>query len=261
MKKLFYAFSALALLLASCSSDSDSTSEVPSGLPSRMVETYMLDGNVDQVITSDFIFTGNKLMTINYDGDGSGYRETFTYTGDLITRMQVFENNLLIEEQIFTYDSQERLVTHKTLGDEGQFQNKYTFVYNADGTITRNYYFLNEEEIDGITKFYLTDGEITTIEHLNTISGTVSENNTETITYDAKHNPFKNITGYTKAFSMVDFDSGYGGFQRNLLTNDTPVGEFDHHWNFEYVYNSADYPTHITKTFNESEILEVELTY
>lgn len=262
MKKLLYVFSALALIFTSCSSDSDSSSNNPSNpvLPKRTVETYYLDGSVDEVVTSNFTFNGNKLVAIVYEG--SIEKDVFTYTGDLITKIEHFENDVVVGMENFGYDAQGRLQFWEDYGGVAldQLYENDAFTYNSDGTILRNHY--SDGALMSTHKFYLENGEVSKIESISQSTGEAEPGLTRIITYDDKNNAFKNILGYNKALNMVYFESAINdGFQKNLLTCISSGGAFNINWNFEYVYNSNNYPTSVMKNLNSSESQSVQFFY
>ncbi|AWM14229.1 hypothetical protein DI487_10445 [Flavobacterium sediminis] len=85
MKKLLALISASVLLLTSCSSDDNKSSNSTGTLLSQIIETFD-DGSVE---TLSFVYNGNKI--VRYSWDSSLQDETiFTYTGNLITKEEYF---------------------------------------------------------------------------------------------------------------------------------------------------------------------------
>lgn len=258
MKKLIYAFSAMVLLFASCSSDSESTTtNMPSNLPTKMIEDYIWQGNIVDKVTRNFVYNGNKLVEMTYEGDHAPYKEVFTYTGDLITKIEYFENDDLYQVEEFQYDGQGRLtLSQKFEGEALDVLNEQnTYIYNADGTFIRN---RTNDFVDSTDKFYIVNGEISKIESIQ--NGEVYAPSTQLITYDAKNNPFKNIVGFAKIYGLSD-ELAMQGFQSNIVMKDRPEGVFDIHNVYEYVYNANNYPTTMVRNPNDEEVLNVQYFY
>ena len=87
MKKIGLAFSALLLILSSCSS-SDSSSPSSGTLLDKVIETYD-DGTVE---TFNYIYNGNKIVRITTD---FGQETVYTYAGDLIVKEEAYFDDIL----------------------------------------------------------------------------------------------------------------------------------------------------------------------
>ena len=104
MKKLLYFFTFLMVLLSSCTSDNDDSSSLV--LLTRYVET-LEDGST---FTMNFNYNGNKLLGSTGDFNSS---TTVTYTGNLITKIEYFRAGTLTQENIYEYNSNDKLINSK----------------------------------------------------------------------------------------------------------------------------------------------------
>ncbi len=186
MKKLLYLFSAIALTLTSCSSEDDSNNSSSSVLLTKIIETF----EDNSTITTEFEYSGNKLVRMS---DDDGYFD-FTYTNDLITEVKYSESDILLQTETYQYDTSGRVTTFILVDNiDTDWGNKETYTYNADGSVSVNYYSgdaFSQTNLDRTGTITFLNGEI------NQIS--FSDGKTITYSYDNKNNPLKNITGYDK---------------------------------------------------------------
>ncbi|WP_313804287.1 hypothetical protein [Flavobacterium sp.] len=235
MKKLFYAFSALALLFASCSSDTDSSTDDSSstGLLTKIVETYG-DGSVE---TFTFTYSGNKIVKQALIIDGTITEETtYTYTGDLITEEKYYIDGNLDETITYEYDANSKLIGTTRHGEFVHEEDVLT--YNANGTVS----FVTTSGLETIaTGTIYFDGnqpfkKVITREP----GGEFEYTTTEVTTFDTKNNPLKNVTGFAKIeIGLPNYTEGYSGLLNNTMgySVDSMAKE-----SFTYTYNSGNYP-------------------
>lgn len=228
MKKIMYAFSALIVVLTSCSNDENPTANPPNVLLKKKIEIY----NNGSELTTDYSYDGNKLVT---ESSSNGTYK-YTYSGDLITGIETFNSNDdLIRAKVFTYNSEGKLSS----GIDKDFMNDYafkeTYTYNSYGTATITWYYGNltaQTQPGGWDyKYYYANGEVIKKGYLY---------NEATYTYDNKNNPYKNITGIgnvQNSFGSVN------GISQNVAIN----SEYGQNFINEYTYNSNFYPTVETK--------------
>jgi hypothetical protein len=86
MKKLVLALSSLLLVMISCSSNNDETQTTPED-PSTILLKKELVTEDGVETTSNIIYNGNKLVSAVAVG---GYKTIYTYTGDFITKIELF---------------------------------------------------------------------------------------------------------------------------------------------------------------------------
>lgn len=205
MKKLLYLFSAIALVLTSCSSDESSSSSTTPILLTKIIDTY----EDDSTYTTEYEYSGNKIIR-SYDSEGEYV--LFTYTGNLITKLEFFLSDDTLEQvETYSYDSSDRLISfvrvQPTDTDWGQ---KETYTYNTNGTISVNYYsgdYNSQTTLDQTGVITFLNGEISQI--------ATSDGNTDDYTYDNKNNPLKNVLGLDKIYFT---DALTDGVINNVVT-------------------------------------------
>ena len=204
MKKLLYLFSAIALTLASCSSEDDSNN-ISDVLVTKIIETY----EDNSTYTTEYVYSGTKLVSST---DSDGEYQLFTYTGNLITKIEYFlSDDTLDQVETYTYDSSDRLISFvRVFPTDTDWGNKETYTYNTNGTIFVNYYsgdYNSQTNLDQTGVITFLNGEISQI--------ATSDGNTDDYTYDNKNNPFKNVLGYNKIYFT---DALTDGVVNNIVT-------------------------------------------
>jgi hypothetical protein len=237
MKKILCLFGALTLLLTSCSSDDNESNDNTDAV--LLKKTIITDSEGDAV-TSIYTYDGNKIVSIV--DDSGDVNEYYTYTGNLITKLEYrFPDGSIDQVNTYTYNAEGKLVTF--VRTQTNYVHKEVFTYNADGTVTA-------ESYSGDSESELMEGTVNTIKFVN---GEVSEiispdasNEEHVYTYDTKNNPMKNVIGMDK----IAFIDGEGnGVKFNILT-DTSEDEL---WtNSTFTYNDNGYPTKEVDTGTDS---------
>jgi hypothetical protein len=237
MKKILCLFGALSLLLTSCSSDDNESNDNTDAV--LLKKTIITDSEGDAV-TSIYTYDGNKIVSIV--DDSGDVNEYYTYTGNLITKLEYrFPDGSIDQINTYTYNAEGKLVTF--VRTQTNYVHKEVFTYNADGTVTA-------ESYSGDSESELMEGTVNTIKFVN---GEVSEiispdasNEEHVYTYDTKNNPMKNVIGMDK----IAFIDGEGnGVKFNILT-DTSEDEL---WtNSTFTYNDNGYPTKEVDTGTDS---------
>jgi len=227
-KKFTTAILALfVLVLSSCSSDSanDTVNNDDTILLKKLVVVYE-DGTQE---SATYTYNGTKLATTTYS---NGRREITTYTGDLITKVETYDNNILTGEDLFVYDTNNMIITHTTryLDENNGYRN--TFAYNNNGTITTQEFYG-----DAATQTRLSNTGVLTVVDDNVMRHVFSFNGmSESVayfTYDTKNNPNRNVTGF-KQYSIATI---YGGVNNITSRNDGSAV-----FTTAYTYNSDNYP-------------------
>ena len=237
MKKILCLFGALSLLLTSCSSDDNESNDNTDAV--LLKKTIITDSEGDAV-TSIYTYDGNKIVSIV--DDSGDVNEYYTYTGNLITKLEYrFPDGSIDQVNTYTYNAEGKLVTF--VRTQTNYVHKEVFTYNADGTVTA-------ESYSGDSESELMEGTVNTIKFVN---GEVSEiispdasNEEHVYTYDTKNNPMKNVIGMDK----IAFIDGEGnGVKFNILTDTTE----DELWtNSTFTYNDNGYPTKEVDTGTDS---------
>ena len=246
MKKLLYLFSAIALTLASCSSEDDSNNSSGT-LLTKIIETYD-DGTVE---TTDFEYNGNKIVSVSSDLDLRD-ETIYTYTGDLITKEEYFFDDGIdsFEEVIdYEYDSNNRLIKSIRTDEYGDIETD-NFTYNSNGTVSFTT-TANSNTIASGTIYF--NGNQPYKKEITENPGTGFEVSwVEESTFDNKVSPFANVTGFSKiVIGTPKYTRGYTGIVNNSL-------DFSIDDNLEerstYTYNSNNMPaTETYIDFNNSD--------
>ncbi len=236
MKKLVLACSAFLLILSACSSSSDSSSSSTDDdvLVSKTIETYANDGST---ITTDYTYSGKKIVQ---ETDDDGAYQKYTYTGNLITKIEYFDfDDVLEQREIFSYNSSSQLVSYVRLDIFDDGGNRDAFVYNANGTVSCTSYYGDldsQDELQGTSIIYFENNEVSKVEEFSDL-GTLT--GTRLYTYDTKKNPFKNVIGLDK-IQFVENEAL--GINHNIISdNYTNFGMLTT-YNTTYTYNENNFP-------------------
>lgn len=253
MKKLALACGAFLLMLSSCSSSSDSSSSSTNDdvLVSKTVETYALDGSV---VTSNYTYAGKKIVQ---ETDSDGVVTKFTYTGNLITKIEYFDDSDALEQtEIFAYNSSNQLTSYTRLEHFDDNGDRETYVYNANGTVTCTSYdgdLLSQDNFYGTSIIYFTNNEVSMIEEYSDIDILTG---TRLYTYDTKNSPFKNIIGFDK---IQFIENEAVGIHHNIVTdNYTDFGVLTT-YTTTYTYNDNNFP--LTAVESGGDDITTEYTY
>jgi hypothetical protein len=226
MKKIFYVLSITFLILQSCSSDDSSGDSSESSNQTTLLKKIVFSGQ-----SINFTYQGNKLTKIVYPQGNYSYY-LITYTGDLITRTEGFNNNNQpMNHDVFIY-SNNLLTQQKVYSNPNTLEKTYTFTYNSNNSITKN--------TANSSILYNLDNVGNIIERKEYYNNSLQ--NTYTYIYDQKNNPFKNVIGYnplifgpnlvlwSMSTNNVISQAGSSGFSNN------------------FQYNNQLYPTSVTST-------------
>ncbi|MBS7232452.1 hypothetical protein KHA90_15640 [Flavobacterium psychroterrae] len=261
MKKLLLLFSALTLLLISCSSDEKSSSEDKSILPGTISYTYpsvYLGTNSKSTLSYD----GNKLLTSIDESS----KTVFTYTGKVITKQEKFavDSKGLETKNIevnYTYENG-KLKTRVTRRSftvkypEGEYIGKTVYTHTSDNLISYVEYSVNP---DTKMETKVSEGSLTykngNLVQFKSIRG--SSVSTIVQEYDTKNNPLKNILGFDLLLTEVEFSAN------NILKINRTDSEFPNPavYLVNYIYNDKDYPTKRTSFTSDGKSIEYEIGY
>jgi hypothetical protein len=209
MKKIISLAFVLSLFILSCSSDDSQDNSTPGPVLLRRTVTTNSQGTQ----TTNLNYDGNKIVSATY-GDGI---QKFYYTGDLITKWEIYSNNLLISTRILSYNSQNNLSSTIELNHVNNQGYRSSLTYNSNGTITYNMYAGNLTTQTGLYGTFtatLVNSEITLLKN-------ESNNTIYTPTYDSKNHFMKNVLGYSK--TRVDLGSGTYRNLRGVFQNLTEL--------------------------------------
>lgn len=241
MKKLLCVFSVLVLFLASCSSDDSTTTDPEFSINGTKLRRTIrnLGGTI---VTGELIYDGNKLIKSTHS-DGTSIN--YTYTGNLITRMEIFRDNNLEDATFLTY-SNDKLTGYTSLRGNAGYRVVYT--YNSDGTISITGYMgdsvSQNNQTDLNKKVFFQDGLVNAIEEYKIIDGN-SVTFTTTYTHDDANSPSSGIIGHDK---LTMYDQGLGNYTHNVtsITKTASNSSEVYVSNINYLYNTSNLPYKIT---------------
>jgi hypothetical protein len=270
MRRLHLLVGALTLVVTmnSCSKDDaavEQTAETALILPKKIIYKSAFDG----IYTTTISYEGNKIKEFVGNTD----KTVFTYTGDLITKEQYYNGTALEDEYDYSYENNKLKTTIYTkTRSNGINKGKKVYVYNTDGTITKQSYKIDittgaetKEDIDDVFTF---SNENLIKKVSTTTSGTTGNINvsktTYTYEYDTKNNPIKNILGYNKLIDN-DFDIGTNNVIKETRVsessnNGTPNAPYTNVYNYELTYNSANFPTEKKHSYDNGTAVVTDIT-
>ncbi|PHS10960.1 MAG: hypothetical protein COA88_01355 [Kordia sp.] len=230
MKKLLFTLAIGIAVLTSC--ESDLVSAPPSdsvGGASSIGDGVLLKKTIEDGVTFNYFYEGNKLIMIE---DSEGGSETYTYTDGLLTKIIEVYLDLDDSSQIFTetyeYNSDNKLITESHNGILA-----YTFVHNANGTITET-----ESPGGSINVYSYENGNRMTQVNTNGENDYLS-------TYDTNNHPLKNVH-QREALELM----AYYAYSNNSLTSEyTGNGTSYETSTTTYTYNSSGYPVTSSEVF------------
>lgn len=226
MKFFYYLLSAILLVLTSCSKDEETSEPVessPEPNSSVFVKKIIITHSAYDIETFTCKYDGNKIVSKSNDG---GFVATYTYTGDLITKIEERSGNNFQSSTEYTYV--EGKVVSKILKQNYGGTTSYTYTYNSNGTVS---YIRNRPEAINTGILTIVNGDIVKNEVF--YNGLLSR--TYTYEYDTKNNPFKNVLGFNL---LLETDEEM--FSPNNMTKN---GGGEPAFYYTYKYNENGFPT------------------
>lgn len=251
MKKIALLLSVFALIATSCSSDGDDSSETND--PGVVLPKKIVSEDLDGEYTDNFFYNGTKITKVE---STDGQKTVFTYTGDLITKVETFYDGELDLTELYGYDASGRLISYSIINaDFPDSNSQETYIHNTNGTIS--FTLMEGGEVYSTGVFTMTGNDI-----LNVVSnydfGFGPVTTTNSYTYDTKFTPFKNITGY-KWYMFAGSENITSGFDHNVLTF-TDSESSSNNSTSTFTYNALNYP--ISNTYTEGgETFTETVTY
>ena len=242
MKKIIYFLSISFLLLQSCSSDSSNDSATSSVL-CKTIKSTNASG---KIYREEYTYNGNKFSQVSfYKNNAFDGKAIIYYKGDLISELNNYnKDNSLSFTITYTYNASGKIISKLAIKSDpnANDSSKTIYTYNQDGTITELIYSGNQTIQDGLevtTTFTLLDNHIIKEEVVNGRNPA----RTQTYKYDTKNGPFKNVIGFDWYFTGRNFS---GGFKHNIIED---TGS-----NYNYTFNSVNYPILITSSQNKETV-------
>jgi hypothetical protein len=245
MKKIILLLSVVMLVFASCSKNEDMSSVSSSG---TLLTKYIVSSGNTVLETFEYFYNGNKLTRIKEsDIDYANY----TYTNDLITKIDRYKNNVLYSTADMSYNIDNKLSQVLSLIPSLNKGYKEVYTYNSDGTVSLSKY--SGDLVTQVTntenyKVFFQNGIAIKREEYKLINGNM-ETLTTNYAYDTKNEIHNSILGFNK---LTAYDVSYFGVPNNIIsltysaTNSTNISQ-----GFSaYTYNDNNYP--ITKTDTNS---------
>lgn len=243
-------------LLAGCA-DNEDVNPVDDnllGLPQVITELYP-DGSNTGELKGKFTYNGARLLEIYYN---PSQKKVFTYTGDVITKIEHYQNSEVRFEHTYTY-SDGKLTKYENNDLLTGNHDIITYQHQEDGTIT----YLHVSNLGGAPNWQ-KEG-ILTFENGNlvedvaefTFSNVSNEYNIiiNLIEYNDKVNPFKNILGYS---SLLNLKGTIGN--ENIITDYTYTSSYKNEVQYaesitgkeyEFTYDKINRTTQIDRFSNE----------
>ena len=238
MKNIFYFVTFIALILSSCSNDSDAKNNATR--LTRMITREDLNPDLSERI-SDYTYDGKKLKDVRLEDK----RWEYIYEGDNIVMVNLYSDNQPEFKTSYEYDSKGR-VSSELLVDLVQGPAiKRVYTYNSDNTISFQEFYANEftQTETGLSGKIYFNSKGQTVKFEEYVNNTLFQS--IVWTYDAKNNPLKNIAGYAKL--PMNFEKSYTVLTKNTYNK---IGDLKNNVTFTYVYNAANYPIKGKRIFN-----------
>lgn len=262
-----FAAAILAIILASCSSSENTADTTPA----------VTQLNLPRKITS-----GANVTIINYNGNkitevinSSNEKKLTTYTGDLITKQEIFINNVSNIQNFYTYEGGKLKTYYKKIAGSNL---EYTTNYTHNTTNTTNIPNItyvektkdvtitapNSESISKTGQIFIINGNVTK-EIISSTIGPYSYVTTKTYEYDTKNNLNLNILGFNLLINDGSSCSVNNVIKITTLTESTLNGVVETPYTFiltaVLVYNSNNYPTECQQFSGISSIPKIFIEY
>lgn len=251
MKKIIGLLSFAFLILSSCSSDNDESSNSPNSI---LVKE--LAANAEGIIyIQKNTYDGNKIKSSISE---SRYVVNYTYTGDVITKIEdtdVQKGITTVGEYTYKngkiFSVLKSVIHYYYLKPEYESLKKYT--HNEDGTVSYQFY-----KVNSVTGAEEGQGDISgklTLKNGNIVREDWSDGS-YIYEYDNKNSIYKNVLGFNL---LLNSDSS----PNNLLKS---ISIYNNYVNtpviYQYEYNSEGYPVKSNASIvNGMKFPEVKYTY
>ena len=242
MKKLIYLLSITFLMLQACSTSENASDNTNTNSNSILLKK-IIEIDPQGTYTTIFEYNGSKVVKVNSLFNNNLIRTAnYTYSGNLVTEVNVYGNtNNLVEKDIYSYNSDSKVTSFIELDYLNNIGSRATYNYNLNGTISSSEYegsLTSQTTLKETKTITFSNGEVSTLfEQIGTTT------KTSNYTYDNKNSPLKNILGNDK-LSYCVFRTFTSEINHNLTKiNKVQSGLSNLVSNFQYTYNSSDYPT------------------
>jgi hypothetical protein len=234
MKKVLFLMALSGLLFTSCSSSDSSPTVESDVLMTKSIATY----DSGAPITTTYTYNGKKIQKAMAS---DGYYEKFFYTGDLLTRIEYYDDlDVMIYKETYVYNSSNQLVNYAWIEITNDYGTRELYTHNSNGTISVTKLYGDatvQNNFSDSGTIYFVNGDVSMID--------LDSEGMYMYSYDAKNSPFKNITGIDK----VNFTDGDPtGVFHNIQTESHdgfPLATIA----YAFTYNGQNFP--LTKDWND----------
>ncbi|WP_291100957.1 MULTISPECIES: hypothetical protein [unclassified Flavobacterium] len=222
------------LLLNSCSSNNETETQSSNTiLVKKIIKTY--SANDISILT--YKYDGNKIISESND---SGFVATYTYTGNVITKIEERVNNNFQNSREYTYVNGKIAIAVEKTNCCGT--DTYSYTYNSNGTVSYNRTRTGSQSTTGLLTF--VNGNMVKNEEF--YGGQYPSTSTYIFGYDTKNNPFKNVLG----FNLL-LDTNEDTFSMNNLIQDGSGGSGTIDTR-TFKYGGNNYPTEVKYSTGET---------
>lgn len=252
MKKILTLVSAIALVFTSCSKDDDSGVDEAENI--LLKKTILTEGGNTE--TYDWTYDGNKLVS-NISNDGS--KLLYTYTGDLLTKIEEFDGASLEFTTNYFYNNG-KLVSMEEISTGSSQKERTDYTYNSDGTVSFTKYSIviatNATSTINNGKLFFANNNVIKREEISTYS-TI----TTTYLYDDKKNPFMNVVGLDKLFDEPRSSKNNVVKETEVVENTSGGTTNTYITTNVYTYNASGYPITVVETQQSGDVTFYQLLY
>lgn len=243
MKQLFLMV-LCCLVFAGCSDDDNAGSGLNQN-GTLLKKIIVKDG--DEVFQSGtFEYRNDKLYKRTISVAGASEYAIYEYTGNLITKANIFRESALAATEYYTYNSAEQLINFKYVNHASDYVFYTNYVYDGPKITVTSYKGTAAEQSEVLYRkiAHLENGEVTKLENYSAAENVLQY--TTTYVFDDKNSPYKMIPGYNK---LKRLESGIINSSYNILAfrysvpSTTQIDEDV----IEVVYNSYGYPIKTTE--------------
>ncbi len=242
MKKFAILLFVLLPLLNSCSSDDSGVSEPELTTNGTILKRVVLT-NGSNIVTTDYFYNGNKIERIV---GSNGIRLEYTYTGELITKLESYLNNVLKSTENYDYNLNGKITQIIGLEYANNYGIRHQFIYNIDGTINLTLFSGNliTQNTQSASKkvFLFPNGDVEKIEDYVIVNGN-NVTKTNYYTYDDKNAPANYILGYNKIkhWEYGTYNNSHNNTSVTYTSTEPSFVSYTNN-NGMLTYNSFNYP-------------------
>jgi len=254
----------------SCSTDNKSSNSTSQNLDPNTIlpKKIILDMVNGGSSFYEFFYNQNKIdyIQLGQEFGVNTHKCYFTYTGNLITNIQIGESGQVLEYIDFTYQNN-KLINKKYTSflsfNGGPVQtsiNNIDYVYNSNNTISVS-----------------SNGILKTTYTLSNDQSYIKNKDDVSVYYNSTNSPFKNILGIKESFldlgysvstqnnvggTDASFDTTFSSTNRNIYSIGSGVTSSFPEEHFSYTYNDILFPTVINRYYGSVYgVIKYDRTY